>query len=291
MQKTFLKTDSPVVSEEKKQLDVSKYKTTMCKSWKMNGSCDYEDKCAFAHGESDLRRMPPTFSDKMCIEMETYGTCRFGNRCRYAHSESEMKRSVFPEIPAVERKPIERKASFDEEFPELPVRKPAAQTGTTWAKVASGEVRVEKVEKKVRKESKAVERNGISPSSLSESELMEFTKEHLSPTGKINFADDDPNEEFNPEELTDKLKDFMSKKTEEILEKVEVEKVNRFEKIQHEKSFKKAIGTERVQNEKIARSLEDRAKDIKISDLVLLRDSDPVLFGYCVGMLAGQKML
>lgn len=212
---------------EKKGLDKSKFKINLCKNYAMYGFCDYADKCVFAHGVGELRRLPPIVTDRMCVEMARFGKCRFENKCRYPHSADEMK--PLPVIP----KPVTailKKKSFEEEFPELPVKTTPKTNPKAWGKETKKETEVK----------------------LSDSELMNFTKEFLSPAG-LNFADDDPNEEFNPEGLTEQLKNFMSRKS--------------------------------------GGSLEERAKEIKILDLASLKDKDPVLFGYCVGILAGQKVL
>lgn len=289
MQKSFFKTEIVVATAEKKvEHDPAKYKTVPCKNFDLNGSCDFGDKCLFAHGVSDLRRIPPVFTDKLCVNLVKDGGCPYGNRCKFPHSESELKKNQ-KEVPVVKKVDIEKKKpvkSFEEEFPSLPIRPAAKSEAPVWVKPV-----VEKTEKveKSRKEKKQIkEETEESPlSSMSESELVEFTKEFLSPTGKFNFADDDPEEDFIPEDLTDKMKKFMDRKVEK-----EMEKVERVEK----KTFNKAVGSEKIQeirDSKVNRelSLDERARSVKISDLVLLKENDPVLFGYCVGLLAGQKML
>ncbi|XP_076915640.1 zinc finger CCCH domain-containing protein 56-like [Bidens hawaiensis] len=34
------------------------YKTKICRKWQLNGFCNYESKCYFAHGEAELRIEP-----------------------------------------------------------------------------------------------------------------------------------------------------------------------------------------------------------------------------------------
>ena len=43
-----------------------KFKTEICHFWEMNGDCKYGDKCAFAHGESELknRKMSNNYKTK-----------------------------------------------------------------------------------------------------------------------------------------------------------------------------------------------------------------------------------
>eukprot|EP01012_Entosiphon_sulcatum_P061529 TRINITY_DN87161_c0_g1_i1.p1 TRINITY_DN87161_c0_g1~~TRINITY_DN87161_c0_g1_i1.p1 ORF type:complete len:295 (-),score=40.17 TRINITY_DN87161_c0_g1_i1:140-982(-) len=48
----------PQMDGTKPPLDPSKYKTKMCRNWKRYGSCPYENVCAFAHGEQELRVEP-----------------------------------------------------------------------------------------------------------------------------------------------------------------------------------------------------------------------------------------
>lgn len=37
------------------------YKTSVCKNWKASGTCPYEDRCQFAHGQQDLKNKPDSF--------------------------------------------------------------------------------------------------------------------------------------------------------------------------------------------------------------------------------------
>jgi hypothetical protein len=44
------------------------YKTELCRSWEEKGSCRYGNKCQFAHGEEELRKVPrhPKYKTEIC---------------------------------------------------------------------------------------------------------------------------------------------------------------------------------------------------------------------------------
>jgi hypothetical protein len=72
-----------------------KAKTMLCIAWMETAAlgipaCKFGDACAFAHGESQLRR--GTYKVIMCRNMMSSGTCSSGQACSYAHSETELRR-------------------------------------------------------------------------------------------------------------------------------------------------------------------------------------------------------
>ncbi|KAI6183436.1 hypothetical protein M3Y97_00489100 [Aphelenchoides bicaudatus] len=83
----------PVVASPQSVL--YKYKTVMCKSWLLSKSCPYEERCKFAHGESELRQMVqpevsdpkqhPKYKTKHCKNFTLAGLCPFGSRCLFIH--------------------------------------------------------------------------------------------------------------------------------------------------------------------------------------------------------------
>merc|ERR1712200_30015 len=106
-----------------------KYKTTICETWKANGSCDRGSNCIYAHGQSDLRQksqmpmqnMPmqnmspmttaypphysglpanqmasqqtqnPRWKTSMCIAFAKNGFCTKMAACQYAHGPQELR--------------------------------------------------------------------------------------------------------------------------------------------------------------------------------------------------------
>ena len=84
------------------------YKTELCKNWE-KGSCEFGDRCAFAHGREELRQ-PSLKSDKYktrkCKQFHKLGYCMYGVRCQFIHT-IETRRSEQPTAPS------SRKGSFD----------------------------------------------------------------------------------------------------------------------------------------------------------------------------------
>jgi hypothetical protein len=99
------------------------FKTVMCKN---HPNCKYGDKCNFAHGEAELRKLDETildavarskspdsetssqtasdrrtedsstggtsnFKTRMCKNYEKNGFCKFGDRCNFAHGRDEIQ--------------------------------------------------------------------------------------------------------------------------------------------------------------------------------------------------------
>jgi butyrate response factor 1 len=68
-----------------------KLKTELCKSWVEEGKCRYGDKCAFAHGESEIKKkvhVPSMYKTKLCQQYHMTGECAYGTRCQFIHSEN-----------------------------------------------------------------------------------------------------------------------------------------------------------------------------------------------------------
>lgn len=73
--------------------NIDLYKTEMCNSWIVSGSCRYKDKCRFAHGEHELREklIHEKFKTKMCESILNKVPCKYRQRCRFAHGEHELR--------------------------------------------------------------------------------------------------------------------------------------------------------------------------------------------------------
>ena len=83
------------------------YRTQICTRW-MEGSCQYGDRCNFAHGEDQLRQFggpgggsrfggdiksrsnDPAYRTKLCTRW-AQGSCQYGDRCMFAHGEEQMR--------------------------------------------------------------------------------------------------------------------------------------------------------------------------------------------------------
>ncbi|KAG7664814.1 uncharacterized protein J8A68_001631 [[Candida] subhashii] len=65
------------------------YKTELCASFMKMGVCPYGNKCQFAHGENELKKVdrPPKWRSKPCANWTKYGSCRYGNRCCFKHGD------------------------------------------------------------------------------------------------------------------------------------------------------------------------------------------------------------
>ncbi|KAH9922008.1 uncharacterized protein BXZ73DRAFT_91698 [Epithele typhae] len=65
------------------------YKTELCRSWEEKGSCRYGQKCQFAHGEDELRKVQrhPKYKTEICRTFWVSGSCPYGKRCCFIHTE------------------------------------------------------------------------------------------------------------------------------------------------------------------------------------------------------------
>ena len=65
-----------------------RYKTELCRNWE-TGTCEYRDKCFYAHGLSELREKSgaKTFKDQKCENFFKYGYCISGSKCQFSHIE------------------------------------------------------------------------------------------------------------------------------------------------------------------------------------------------------------
>ncbi|XP_016100356.1 zinc finger protein 36, C3H1 type-like 2 [Sinocyclocheilus grahami] len=70
-------------------LPSNRYKTELCRSFQEHGSCKYDSKCQFAHGESELRGLNrhPKYKTQACRTFYQFGYCPYGSRCHFLHGE------------------------------------------------------------------------------------------------------------------------------------------------------------------------------------------------------------
>eukprot|EP01026_Neomeris_dumetosa_P047978 TRINITY_DN4135_c0_g1_i1.p2 TRINITY_DN4135_c0_g1~~TRINITY_DN4135_c0_g1_i1.p2 ORF type:complete len:381 (+),score=11.00 TRINITY_DN4135_c0_g1_i1:277-1419(+) len=61
-----------------------KYKTEICTYWSETRTCQFGDKCDFAHGEDELRLIDrhPKYKTEVCRTYAQQGYCQYGTRCR-----------------------------------------------------------------------------------------------------------------------------------------------------------------------------------------------------------------
>ena len=69
----------------------TKYKTEKCRYWEMYGQCQFGENCAFAHGDSELKKRKLTFNykTKPCKQFFELGYCSYGIRCQFSHKKSD----------------------------------------------------------------------------------------------------------------------------------------------------------------------------------------------------------
>jgi butyrate response factor 1 len=85
------------------------FKTNLCREFSLSGTCPFGRRCHFAHGEHELRPVPPEFettgshrsgssalSDQvykteLCHVFMQLGACRYGVRCHFAHGFDELR--------------------------------------------------------------------------------------------------------------------------------------------------------------------------------------------------------
>ena len=72
----------------------TKWKTEICRYWEMYGQCKYGNNCAFAHGDSELKKRKLSFNykTKPCKLFFELGYCSYGIRCQFSHKKEDFIR-------------------------------------------------------------------------------------------------------------------------------------------------------------------------------------------------------
>ena len=72
----------------------TKWKTEICRNWEMYGQCKFGDNCAFAHGDSELKKRKLTFNykTKPCKQFFELGYCSYGCRCQFSHKKEDLNK-------------------------------------------------------------------------------------------------------------------------------------------------------------------------------------------------------
>lgn len=89
--------------EEEKKKD-PKFKTELCKTYSLIGSCKYGYKCRFAHGKEEL--VPkiitcPFYNQRICKAFMEKGYCAYGERCNYKHNSG-----IYDKLPMDNQIPL-----------------------------------------------------------------------------------------------------------------------------------------------------------------------------------------
>lgn len=78
---------SPHTGKEN-NMNLSKHKTELCRSYTELGRCNYGKRCQFAHGDGELRKKNPPntkYKTKECSNFRNEGYCHYGSRCLFSH--------------------------------------------------------------------------------------------------------------------------------------------------------------------------------------------------------------
>jgi len=87
------------------------YKTKLCERFEAEGTCPYGNKCHFAHGTAELRRVPPQpsyedqfmnqhqqmqqnnplYKTRLCERFMNEHYCQYGPKCIFAHGPEELR--------------------------------------------------------------------------------------------------------------------------------------------------------------------------------------------------------
>lgn len=123
----------------------SKFKTSLCKLFEATGSCNFGNKCSFAHGAQQLRKFDDPLpkqaaadkSDKVpysnyktikCCYFYRDGVCPFGIRCSFAHGDYELRSKydpIFPPLDCYPPVPVELFHKYCDLFQDTPLTEEA----------------------------------------------------------------------------------------------------------------------------------------------------------------------
>ena len=84
-----------------------KYKTELCKYWKLGSECPYTESCAFAHGYDEMQvktHLPQNYKTKECKNFITNGFCSYGERCQFKHVQTPCANSLPEKLGSIKKK-------------------------------------------------------------------------------------------------------------------------------------------------------------------------------------------
>ena len=93
-----------------------KFKTEICKFWQLNGTCEYEDSCSFAHGRHQLKQKPDLhkhYKTKQCKKFHKDLYCPYGPRCQFLHDEPAALEAKKNKQAALEKENAQMAAVID----------------------------------------------------------------------------------------------------------------------------------------------------------------------------------
>jgi hypothetical protein len=82
------------------RINSNRYKTKLCKNY-MEGHCQFEGRCNYAHGRSELRILSE--EEKEVCWFFNNGTCANGNFCPYRHEYSTARKPMKLQYPCFEQ--------------------------------------------------------------------------------------------------------------------------------------------------------------------------------------------
>ena len=88
-----VKTTKPSSNEQDFRV---KYKTEVCRNWEA-GYCEFGERCAFAHGDQELRKkqyLANNYKTKPCKQFFELGYCMYGSRCQFKHRDCNEKSPI-----------------------------------------------------------------------------------------------------------------------------------------------------------------------------------------------------
>jgi len=82
---------SEMKEQQQQKQSSSRYKTELCRPFEEFGFCKYAEKCQFAHGSYELRKLSrhPKYKTELCKTYHTMGLCPYGHRCHFIHNREE----------------------------------------------------------------------------------------------------------------------------------------------------------------------------------------------------------
>jgi hypothetical protein len=98
-----LETSDPTGAANDAPMDLTKYKTKLCRNFAQKGICSFGGTCMFAHGSHDMQAStignfqprfvgsnPTKYKTKLCRHFANTGACPFMDRCGFAHGQMEL---------------------------------------------------------------------------------------------------------------------------------------------------------------------------------------------------------
>jgi len=80
-----------------------KRKTELCRNISESGSCQYADRCLYAHSRAELRERPVNakFRTDLCKAFHEDGFCGYGARCSFRHELPKMLKDMIDDSAKV----------------------------------------------------------------------------------------------------------------------------------------------------------------------------------------------